>query len=42
MDRKIKDLVQSLTGDDEYDCDGLEQNVLQLDSMLWNFIGVDK
>ena len=40
MDLSIKFLVWIMTGDDESDCDGLEQNISQLGNTLWNAIGV--
>ena len=42
MDINTKVFLWGTTGDDEYDCDVLELNVLQLENVLWNGIGVGK
>ena len=42
MDCNIKVFLRSMTGDDEFGCDGLEQKLMQLYNTLWNVIRVDE
>ena len=38
MDHNKKVFIWSMIGDDESDCDGLEQIVFQLENIPWNVI----
>ena len=42
MDGNIKVLLWSMTGDDEFGCDGLERKLMQLYKILWNVIRFDE
>ena len=42
MYHKVEVLLRNITGDDEPNQDGLEQNGSQNDSTLWSLIGINE